>query len=318
MSRSGWQRITVKEISAALEGKPSPAGPDGVLLEELRTVCRNKMRDVLCVLTETDWLPVDFVKGRTTLIPKKEDARNASDFCPITVTNHLLRCFHKAIAKWLGEFSPTEDYQLANKEWDGCGRGILLLDSIIRERQMNKLDLGVAWLDFAKTFDSVSHQSIAYVLRKRLVPEGIVSYIQKGDPLSGYLFNMVLEEVIKECSNHLGGVSALGSTFSVLAYADDTVLLADSLSQLELAVGLFGATASKMGLCLNLNKSSYKYSQYDSHARVWSYSDLIVRGNPISPLSKTVRCKYLGLPFGEQGVLSTSLSDDLRIRLRTG
>uniref|UniRef100_A0A0K2TFX5 Reverse transcriptase [Danio rerio] n=1 Tax=Lepeophtheirus salmonis TaxID=72036 RepID=A0A0K2TFX5_LEPSM len=59
---------------------------------------------------------------------------------------------------------------------------------------------------------------------------------------------MVLEEVIKECSSHLGGVSAFGSTFSVLAYADDTVLLADLLPQLELAVNLFGVTASKMGL----------------------------------------------------------------------
>ncbi|CAF2746131.1 unnamed protein product [Lepeophtheirus salmonis] len=208
---------------------------------------------VLCVLTETDWLPVDFVRGRTTLFLKKDDARTVLDFRPITLTNHLLRCFHKAlaIARWLGEYSPMEDYQLANKEWDGCGRGILLLDSIIY---------------FAKAFDSVSLQSIVYVLRKRLVLEGIVSYIQKvylkattsvecgrvtkinsgilqGYPFSGCLFNMVLEEVIKECSSHLGGVSAFGSTFSVLAYADDTVLLADLLPQLELAVNLFGVTA---------------------------------------------------------------------------
>ncbi|CAF2746170.1 unnamed protein product [Lepeophtheirus salmonis] len=46
------------------------------LVEELQTVCRYKMRDVLSVLTETDYFPVDFFKGKTTLIPKKEDSRN--------------------------------------------------------------------------------------------------------------------------------------------------------------------------------------------------------------------------------------------------
>ncbi|CAB4057727.1 PDS5 [Lepeophtheirus salmonis] len=46
---------------------------------------------------------------------------------------------------------------------------------------------------------------------------------------------MILQKVIMDSSGQLGSGSVLGSTFLVLAYTDDTALLADSLPQLEFA-----------------------------------------------------------------------------------
>ncbi|CAB4067713.1 unnamed protein product [Lepeophtheirus salmonis] len=50
------------------------------------------------------------------------------------------------IRKWWGRISSVHHTP------DSRGRGLMLLDSFIREQKGKKLDLGVAWLDFDKAF----------------------------------------------------------------------------------------------------------------------------------------------------------------------
>ncbi|CAB4057728.1 unnamed protein product [Lepeophtheirus salmonis] len=114
---------------------------------------------------------------------------------------------------------------------------------------------------------------------------------------------MVLEEVIMECSGHIGGVSALGSSFLVLAYADDTFLLADSLPQLGLALNLLGATANSKRMTYDFIPYIGKFKPVDDP----SVPDLKQCGNIVLHLAQTIPTNIKHLLFFNNWFTSLSI-----------
>ncbi|XP_025203119.1 uncharacterized protein LOC112600160 [Melanaphis sacchari] len=83
---------------------------------------------------------------------------------------------------------------------------------------------------------------------------------RQGDLLSPILFNVVLEKVIKEMkigSNE--GIRLQDKSISLLAYADDIVLMEESQDRLKILFSRLHKAASKVGLCVNEEKTEYMF-----------------------------------------------------------
>lgn len=134
-----------------------------------------------------DWLVTGKVscrwlmRGRTVLIPKKGDLRLPQNYRPITCLNTCYKLLTATIAKALlrhldkGEAIPQQQRALRKKEW-GCTHAILLDRAVATDAIMQKrCPLSVAWLDFKKAFDSLSHSYIRWILESVNAPKTITA-----------------------------------------------------------------------------------------------------------------------------------------------
>lgn len=63
--------------------------------------------------------------------------------------------------------------------------------------------------------------------------------VKQGDPLSPLLFNLVIEPLISRVQSETHGLDIEGNNLSVLAFADDMVLVVYTVSRESLTVGVF-------------------------------------------------------------------------------
>ncbi|XP_075723814.1 uncharacterized protein LOC142765896 [Rhipicephalus microplus] len=133
-----------------------------------------------------------------------------------------------------------------------------------------------ALLDFTNAYGSVPYQALFHALRgagagdiftepvtdlyrdnNTLIVEAegatepvpIRSGLRRGCPLSGLLFNLVVNPIIR-------GVQGDGEEHKILAYADDLTPLADSPSLLQQRIDMVEALAGPLVLALNPSKCS--------------------------------------------------------------
>ena len=82
-------------------------------------------------------------------------------------------------------------------------------------------------------------------------PQGV----RQGCPLSPTLFNFFVDELVKEIKNSKLGVKIQGLDLEALLYADDVVLLADSVEDLQGLIDIVDRFCRKWRMEINLKKS---------------------------------------------------------------
>ena len=106
------------------------------------------------------YLPTSLCRAETVLIAKEAGTESPEKHRPITISDIILRCFHKVLAARL-ETLPWNKPQKAFMKGDGVADSIWLLQTIICQHQRTLQPLNIAFLDIKKAFDSVSHESLA-------------------------------------------------------------------------------------------------------------------------------------------------------------
>lgn len=134
-------------------------------------------------------------------------------------------------------------------------------------------------LDVSKAFDSDPHQAIASCLEARGVPGplrrqilamnddsstvfkncggfevGLKIGVKQRDPLSALLFNMVLDPLLVKLEDQGGGFKMGELSISVLALADDLVLLASDPVAAQLQLGMVASHLNDIGMELAVAK----------------------------------------------------------------
>ena len=118
--------------------------------------------------------------GETVLISKDKNDISPPKHRPITMANMIIRCFHKLMAApRMGDSMPLSDRQKAFRSGDGLAENVVLLKSIIKYHTDNNLSLNVVFLDIAKAFDLVSHQSILIAAKRMGIPPPFLTYLSE-------------------------------------------------------------------------------------------------------------------------------------------
>jgi|UniRef100_A0A2S2QVD8 hypothetical protein len=87
-------------------------------------------------------------------------------------------------------------------------------------------------------------------------PIRVTTGLRQGDALSPVLFNLVLEKVVRE-ANVTGGFLLGQTTVSLLAYADDIVILGNNVEEVKSSCRKLMETVGKVSLQINDEKTEY-------------------------------------------------------------
>ena len=230
------------------------------------------MRIILNSCTRAGKIPPEWKVGRTTLIPKAQDATSPDQFRPITITSLWIRLLNKILARRLSAAIKLTNSQLGFQTLDGTAIAITRLDSAFRYAKINRKPISVLKIDFEKPFDSVSHNSIMRSLKRYSVPYWLNSLIKdlysnstttvmkinrgikQDDPLGPILFNMVVDELLEDLGKLKLGPKNANLENGCIAYDDDIALVTDSVSNQQILVDKLETKAEHNGLLIKPSK----------------------------------------------------------------
>ena len=219
-----------------------------------------------------------------SMIPKQGDLSLPSNWRPIAI----LPIFYELFSRMLhNRLLPQLD---SHQHFDQCGfrpgvrieDALLVAETLISKTLEYHLPLWMVSLDLKKAFDRVHHNALFDALRGQDVDDPTIALlleiysgqrgcvhgsrefdiargVRQGDVISSLLFNAVIELVFKRWKlrlSHHGWLLTPGSErLTNTRYADDILLYAKSLEELEEMLGLLDDELASVGLELHEGKT---------------------------------------------------------------
>ena len=317
--------LTAEEVLESLNGmRASAPGLDKITANDLlgcNLECVAQLLNSLLVLqTPTAHL----AKARLTLVPKKGGSGQPGDFRPIAVTSVVLRVLHKVLARrWRNSVS-LSPWQLAFQRRDGCMEASCALNCVFRHVHTKCKPLAAAFIDVAKAFDTVSHDTILRIAQKQGLPLPMLSYlrslyggseiqvgplsvlcgrgVRQGDPLSPLLFVCVMDEILSQSREEIG-MDVNGCFVSHLLYADDLVIFAENGDRLQERLTALSTALEAAGMRINARKSTGLTLVKDGKRKCLMLRERVysVGAEEIPALVVDGQVKYLGVNFSWKG-----------------
>ena len=223
------QGVSWEDFEAVLrKAKPWKApGPDGIHAfwwKSFKSAAKALYGLTSSHLSSGEVLPKWLVTGRVVLIHKSGSQEDPANFRPIACLNTSYKMVTALLASHIGSLTerlsvlPMEQVAIRKGTW-GCTHALLLDQAVVADATNQKQKpLHVAWIDYAKAFDSVPHAYLKWLLQCMGVSGPVLSFI------SGLMDNW---SVRYESRNKLGKVSK-----SALLSIKSGVLQGDSFSPL--------------------------------------------------------------------------------------
>ncbi|GKC60500.1 RNA-directed DNA polymerase, eukaryota [Tanacetum coccineum] len=288
--------VTRNEIKKAIWdcGTDKSPGPDGFTFGFFRRYWSFLENDVIEAVN-TFFINGNFPKGINssfiTLIPKNQEAKTTKDFRPIT----LIGCIYKIISKILANRMVFVLEDLVNEVQSAfiSKRQILdgpfILNELYHWCSKKKKQTMIFKVDFEKAYDSVRWDYLDDILRKFGFGEKWCSWIRnclisskgsilvngsptmefqfhkglkQGDPLSPFLFILVMESLhisisrVVEAGLFRGVQVGNDTQVSHLFFADDAVFMGHwSDSNIDIIIRILDCFYHASGLKINMSKS---------------------------------------------------------------
>jgi hypothetical protein len=342
-----------KEVWEVIKGmdRDKAPGPDGFSMAFFQD-CWEVIKEDFMAVFEEFYTRGKFVKCINStfisLIPKIQGATEVKDFRPISLVGGVYKIISKVLANRMRKVMD----KIISKPQNAFVKGRQILDSVLianecLDSRIKSEEPGILCkLDMEKAYDHVDWGFLMYLLRRCGFGEKWCSWIQhcitsvrfsvlingvpsgffgssrgvrQGDPLSPFLFVLVMEAFSRMLGafNDRGLISgfSVGSsgqdqvTISHLLFADDTLVFCGAnASQIRHLGALLVCFEAAAGLKVNLSKSVLV--PVGSVENVGQLAGLLGCGYGEVPL------KYLGLPLGASFKLKTMWAglEDMMVR----
>ena len=214
----------------------------------------------------------------TVPIPKLNDCRTKSlsvdDFRGIAISAVISKVFEYCILDRFQSFLSTVDNQFGFKKGLSCSHAIFTVRSLVERFNSGGSTVNLCTIDLSKAFDKVNHYALLIKLMQRNIPIELLSVfeqwfrncstcvkwkmvmsssfkieygVRQGSVLSPHLFAIYLNDIVSRFS--------VNQRLFIVLYADDILLLAPSLSELQVLFTLCELELSWLDMSINVKKS---------------------------------------------------------------
>lgn len=280
--------ITEREIERhikRLKSEKSP-GPDKIANEALKLgshILVNYLTKLFNLILQQEQIPKHWCSSNIILLYKKGNPRDINNYRPISLLSSIYKLFSSII---LSRIAPDID---RNQPIEQAGfrpcystmDHIHAMEQITEKYKEYNMPLYIAFVDYAKAFDSISHSSIWNAMRKNNINEKYISVtkniyaksvskiklerhgeefeigkgVRQGDPLSPTLFIAVLEDIFQNLEWKNKGIWILNKRLTHLRFADDIALFSESATELKIMLQSLNTQSQKVGLEMNASKT---------------------------------------------------------------
>uniref|UniRef100_A0A8D8RKC5 Craniofacial development protein 2 n=1 Tax=Cacopsylla melanoneura TaxID=428564 RepID=A0A8D8RKC5_9HEMI len=313
--------IAIKQMK---EGKA--AGPDNLEIEFMKLLNETgvkKLTKMYNKIYETGILPQPWLTSEFITLPKSTGAKRCEEYRTISLMSHLLKLFlkiiHRRIYKLCEEQIAPNQFGFLNAV--GTREALFSVQVLIqRSRDVNS-NVFACLIDYKKAFDRVKHEMMVEILKQIgtdartiniitnlywnqtavLKIDGehtdevqILRGVRQGCVLSPILFNLYSEHIFREALNDMEeGIPINGIRLNNLRYADDTIMLADTIEGLQKLMTKIAEVSSSYGLDINASKTKLMII---SKEQISSDAQIIV--NQVR-IERVTQCQYLGTCINE-------------------
>jgi Reverse transcriptase (RNA-dependent DNA polymerase) len=257
------------------------AGLDGLCAEHLI----NSHPIVSCILYKLfnlmlrcGYVPSAFGQSYTVPIPKIDDCRTKSlsvdDFRGIAISAVISKVFEYCVLDRFNSYLTSVDNQFGFKKGLSCSHAIFTVRNLVERFNAGGSTVNLCAIDLSKAFDKVNHCALLIKLMQRNVPLELlhvfeewfnncstcvkwkttmsnffkIEYgVRQGSVLSPHLFALYLNDIVKRLNKN--------QRLFIILYADDILLLAPSLSELQILFNLCELELTSLDMCINVKKS---------------------------------------------------------------
>jgi Reverse transcriptase (RNA-dependent DNA polymerase) len=292
-----WQKVVHKSKPWKA---PGPDGLQGYWWKVFNSANKALYQLVQKLLTTGKALPQGWIaEGRIILLFKSGSRSDPANFRPIACLNTCYKLLTGYIAAYLNRYAterkilPNEQVALREGVWGGTHALTLDQMMVADAKNQKQKPISVAWIDYAKAFDSVPHSYIGWLFSKMRVPTSLRTFLShlmdkwrvkyevrgprgqverssylrirsgvlQGDSFSPLLFCLAMAP-ISHAINQVGGhyVTASGkpqkqqTSLSHLFYMDDLKLFASSAENLAKQIDIVSSISDAISMKLNVKK----------------------------------------------------------------
>jgi len=290
-----FPKIESWEIQLAIKQskKGKAPGPDNInidLIEAAGEIICEKIAHLFNECLKQSKVPDDWNEAIIILLHKKGDARDIANFRPISLLNNIYKLFTKVITNRIGK---TLD-ENQPREQAGFRKGFSTMDHLHTTNQLiekcteYKIPLVASLIDYSKAFDSVEIPEVIEALKEQGIEEVYISVIEhiysyaqsyirmhedsrffkhrrgvrQGDTSSPKLFTACLERALKKLKWENKGINIDGEHLSHLRFADDIIIFANNMQDLQQMINEINTVSQEVGLSINLKKTKIMKNKY--------------------------------------------------------
>lgn len=326
------QPFTYDEITSSISklANKKAAGPDKIPNELLKSLSPEQIILLLdCVneLWENNSVPSNWSDIQIVPIYKKGDASNPGNYRPISLVNTSLKLMTGMMTvrlnNWCDKYEKISDFQGGYRKGRGCQEHVFALRSIIENSlTIKNSKIHACFIDLSSAFDSIVWRKLWPKLAKIGISTKFINMIRaiysqakakiktqngesryfpiqksvlQGESLSAKLFTIIINDVFEKLNE--SGITPIRLGLidvHCLAYADDLIILATNVFDLQLKIDLMSKYFLDNNLIINLNKT--KVVTFRNSKKKYVKPKFFWGKGEIEPVKKY---KYLGVYFHE-------------------
>ena len=283
------------------------------------------------------FVPSNFLKGTISPTVKNSSGNlnSADNYRGITLCSVVSHLFENALRLKFGKYLISDELQFGFKPNHSTCHAVFTLKSCINYYTQRNSNVYVAFLDFSKAFDTISHCGLFLKLMDRKVPLCFLLTImfwytnmeynikwsnvhsesfpvecgtKQGGILSPDFFAIYINDLIIQLRSTGIGCHVIRRFIACLLFADDVSLICPSRGSLQRLLNICADYCLEFRLKFNIGKTKIMVFGKLSKS-VHSISKIALYGEEIEYVSS---CKYLGFHILSNTEFSVSVNEDLR------